>query len=63
MMAIGMRRAFLPVGESWTSARARGPLSDAGLWPYCVAVSWAVNNELANPISSRENDGEHPVAI
>jgi peroxiredoxin Q/BCP len=42
------------VGESWTSPRARGPLSRAGLRPYCVNGAWAGSHELANKIATAQ---------
>src|SRR5450755_861788 len=47
MMAMGMRRPLLPLGESWTRARARGPLSTARR-PCCMMVPCASSHELAS---------------
>src|SRR4030088_3203876 len=55
MMAMGVRRA-LPLGESWMSPIARGPLLDGGLCPYCVigpwAVTWATSHKLTSKIEA-----------
>src|ERR1035437_827595 len=51
MMAMGVRRA-LPLGESWISPRARGPLVDAGLCPYCGIGPWATSHELASQVEA-----------
>src|SRR5450432_2092866 len=51
MMAMGVKRA-LPFGKSWTSPRARGPLAEGGLCPYCGIGPWATSHELASQVEA-----------
>src|ERR1039458_5768483 len=60
MTTMGIRRALVPwvelpwvefpLAKSWTSPSARGPLSTAGLRPYCGNGSCATSHGLASPI-------------
>src|SRR5260370_37131772 len=52
MMAMGVSRPLSPLGESWTSPRARGPLEAAGLWPYCVIGPWAISHGLQSHVNA-----------
>src|SRR5208282_2578149 len=60
MMAIGMKRAFLPVGESCTNPSARGPLSTC-LRPYCGIVTWAASREPASNIATAQMTANIPL--
>src|SRR5580700_5052922 len=60
MMVMGMMRAF-PFGESWITARARGPLSGAGLCPYCGTATWAKRHELTSKIEAAKVTADIPL--
>src|SRR5271154_307028 len=50
IMAMGVKRA-LPLGEICTNPMARGPLTEAGLWPNCDVRSWASTGELESNVA------------
>ncbi len=63
MMAMGMMRPLLPLAESWISPRARGPLVDAALCPYCGIETWATSHEPASQAKAAKVTASIRVAI